>query len=346
MEDCRVRVLARASTAAETEAALAELSPRQRARVDVVEGDPSAIDFGLSGAELKALAREITHLHHCAQVTHHGVDRKTAERVNLGAAHEALELARICARLECLVFHSTAHVSGDRTGIVREDELQAGQSFRNVVEETMARAEKLLRAAMPSLPIAVVRPSTVVGDSRHGGIDRFDGPYVLILLVLTSPPDLSLPLPGRGDEPLNLVPVDWVARAAVAIGRDVRSRGKTFHLVDPHPLTARRVFELVARACGRRGPRGSIPANLAKMVLSAPGLDKLAKGQRAFLDTLTTPVAYDTRNADDLLGALGVAPCPPLETYVDKLVDFAQERVRQKRAARREGPDESEETRA
>ena len=102
-----------------------------------------------------------------------------------------------------------------------------------------------------------------------------------MLLVVTSPPDLALPLPGRGDEPLNLVPIDWVARASVALGRDPRARGRTFHLVDPHPLTTRRVFELVARAGGRRGPRGSIPANLAKALLRAPGLDRIAKSPRA-----------------------------------------------------------------
>ncbi len=339
----RVRALTRPSALEQAQAALAELAPHERDRVDVVEGSAAAIDFGLSGAEFKALAGEVTRVHHCAQVTSLGVDRKMAERINVGGAQEALEFARYCDRLECLVFHSTAQVSGSRSGVVREDELNAGQSFRNVVEETKARAEKLMRAAMARLPIAVVRPATLVGDSRTGAVDRFHGPYLLVLLVLTSPPDLALPLPGRGDEPLNVVPIDWVARAAVALGRDTRARGRTFHLVDPKPLAARRVFELVARAGGRRGPRGSIPANLAKALLRAPGLDRFAKTPRAFLDTLTTSVTYDARNADDLLGALGVPPCPPFESYVERLVEHVQERLRRRRVARSEAPVEAEE---
>jgi nucleoside-diphosphate-sugar epimerase len=187
------------------------------------------------------------------------------------------------------------------------------------------------------VPIAVVRPSTIVGDSRTGEIDRFDGPYLLVLLVVTSPPDLALPLPGLGDEPLNLVPIDWVARASVALGRNPRSRGRTFHLVDPRPLTARRVFELVARAGGRRGPRGSIPANLARAVLRAPGIDRIAKSPRAFLETLTTQVSYDSRNADELLASLpgDTGACPPLETYVDKLVEYVQHRMRQRHAPKK-----------
>jgi thioester reductase-like protein len=342
-ERCRVRALSRPSGMEPLAATLAELLPAERDRVDVVEGSAAAIDFGLSGAEFKALATEVTRVHHCAQVTSLGVDRKMAERINLGGAQEALEFARSCERLECLVFHSTALVAGNRSGVVREDELNEGQSFHNMVEETKARAEKLMRAAMPRLPIAVVRPATMVGDSRTGAVDRFHGPYLLVLLVLTSPPDLALPLPGRGDERLNLVPIDWVAQAAVALGRDARARGRTFHLVDPKPLSARRVFELVARAGGRPGPRGSIPANLAKALLRTPGLDRFAKTPRALLEALTTSVTYDARNADDLLGVLGVPPCPPFEAYVERLVEHVQERMRQRRVARTEPPAEAEE---
>jgi thioester reductase-like protein len=312
-----------------------QLPVEQRKRVRLVEGDAAAIDLGLSGTEFKTLARDITRIHHCAQVTHVGGDRRAAERINVDGTREVIEFAGSCERLECLIFHSTAHVAGDRRGPVLEEELKAGQSFRSLIEETKARAEKLVRRAMDHIPIAVVRPSTIVGDSRTGEIDRFDGPYLAFLLVVTSPPDLALPLPGRGDEPLNLVPIDWVARAAAAIGRDHRARGRTFHLVDAHPLTARRVFELVARAGGRRGPRGSIPANLARALLRAPGLDRIAKSPRAFVETLTTRVTYDTRNADELLGSLGVEGCPPLETYVDKLVEYIQERIRQRRAVKK-----------
>jgi thioester reductase-like protein len=328
----RVEAVVRPKFVEDVRAMLDVLPAEQRRRVHIVEGDAAAIDHGLAGTEFKALARQLTHIHHCAQVTYLGVDPKTAEQVNVGGAREAIELASCCDNLRCLVFHSTAHVSGDRRGIVTEDELQAGQTFRSVVEETKARAEKVIRSAMARLPIAVVRPSTIVGDSSTGEVDRLDGPYLLVLLVVTSPPDLPLPLPGRGGEPLNLVPIDWVARAAVALGRAPRSHGRTFHLVDPRPLTARRVFELVARSGGRRGSRGSIPANLAKALLRTPGLDRIAKSPRAFLETLTTPVTYDARNADDLLPALGVPACPPLESYFDKLVEYVQERVRQRRA--------------
>jgi thioester reductase-like protein len=324
----RVRALTPSRRLEKARAHIEKLPEAQRRRMVLIEGDACAIDLGLSGAELKSLASEVTRIHHCAGVLHSGIDRAAAERANVGGAKEALEMASQCGRLESLIFHSTAFVSGDRTGVVREDDLEEGQSFRSAIEETHARAEKLMRAAMARLPIVVVRPTTVVGDSRTGDVDHLDGPYLLILLMVTSPPDLALPLPTRGDAPLNLVPVDWVARASVALGRDRRARGRTFHLADLRALTARGVFDLVARALGRPPPWGSIPTGLAKAVLRAPGLERLANSPRAFLETLTTPVTYDARGTDELLPSLGVAACPRLETYVDRLVEHVKERGR------------------
>lgn len=316
---------------ADAREALDELPLEQRARVNLLEGDAAAMDLGLSGAEFKAVTAEVDRIHHMAQVSYLGADRRLAEQVNIGGAREVIELARECGSLRSLVFHSTAQVSGTRTGLVLEHDLEKGQEFRNAVEETLARAEKMMRAEMKRLPICVVRPTIVVGDSKTGEVDRFDGPYFLILLIVTSPPELPLPLPGRGDTLLHLVPIDYVVRAAHLIGRDPRAIGRTFHVGDPAPLTARRVFELVAAAGGRRVPRGFIPANLTKALLRTPGLDRLAKSPRAFLDALATPVSYSFANTTELLADTDVR-CPPFESYVDDLVEYVQHRLRERRA--------------
>lgn len=333
-----VHAVVHAKFEAEAREALDALPLEQRARVGLVEGDAAAMDLGLSGRELAALAGEVDRIHHMAQISYLGADRKMAEQVNVGGAREILEVAGACRSLRCLVFHSTAHVAGDRAGLVLEEDLEKGQGFHNAVEETLARGEKMMRAAMKKLPICVVRPTIVVGDSKTGEVDRFDGPYFLILLIVTSPPDFPLALPGRADTPLHLVPVDYVVRAAAAIGRDPRAPGRTFHVGDPAPLSARRVFELVAAAGGRRTPRGFIPANLTKALLRTPGIDRLAKSPRAFLDALATPVSYSFANTAELLADTNVR-CPPFESYVEGLVEFVQHRLREKRARETEVDD-------
>ncbi|MCC6552259.1 MAG: SDR family oxidoreductase [Polyangiaceae bacterium] len=299
-------------------------------RVVLLEGDPSAMDLGLSGAEIRQLAREVDRIHHLAHTGHAGVDRKVAEAVNVIGTAEILELARACSSLECLVHHSTALVAGDRRGVVYEDELEHGQGFRNAIEETRMRAEVLARRAMRELPIAIVRPTTIVGDSRTGEIDRLDGLYLLVLLIIAAPAEIAIPLPGRGEAPLNVVPIDFVVRAAHAIGRYRLAPGRTFHLADPRPLPARDLFDRVAHAGGRRAARGHIPSNLAKALLRAPGIERFVRSPRAFVEQLMTPVRYDTRNTDQALEGTGIT-CPPFESYVDALVAAVQDRMRERR---------------
>jgi thioester reductase-like protein len=336
-----VHAVVRPRAAEEAKFALAALDPQQRARVEVHEGDAAAMDMRLAGTEYLALAKKLRRIYHCAHVGHFGAERSAAEHANIEGTREALQLARACASLECLVHYSTTAVAGDRTGLIREEELERGQRFRDVVQETRARAEKLVRAAQGELPAVVVRPSILVGDSRTGEVDKLDGPYLLFAILLTSPPDLALPLPGDCEQPLHLVPVDHVARASHQLSRDPRALGRTFHIVDPHPLTARRVFEAVARAAGRRSPKGSIPANLAKALLRTPGLDRFARSPRAFLDTLVTEVTYDAAGADALLAEASIV-CPPFDSYVERLVEHVQHKLRERRTRRAEEPSDGD----
>ena len=317
------------------------LSAEQRARVVFLEGTPHAMDLGLSGAELRQLAREVDRVHHLAHVGSSAVDRRTAHTINVVGAAEILEFSRAASRLKCLVFHSTAHVSGDRTGVVYEDDLDRGQSFRSDADETRMRAEVLLRRAIREVPIAIVRPTTIVGATGAGESDRLEGIYLLVLLVVATPAEIAIPFPGRGDTPLNIVPLDYAIRAAHAIGLHPSAPGRTFHLADPNPLSARSAFELVTRAGGRRTAKGSIPSNVAKALLRTPGIDRFARSPKAFVEQLTSNVRYDTRNTDQVIGSAGIT-CPPFESYVDDLVNVVREHVKARQRRRESVADEVE----
>jgi thioester reductase-like protein len=330
-----VYVLIHPKFAPQAREALDQLARDQRDRVVAFEGDAAAIDLGLSGKEYLELASRVRHIHHLAQVTYPGVSRKMAEAVNIGATREIIELGRACTKLTSIVMHSSATVSGNRTGLVLEEELEARQTFRSVVEETLARSERLIRGAMADLPIVVVRPTQIVGDSRTGEVDRFDGPYLLILLIVSSPQDFPVLLPTRGDAPMNLVPIDYVVQAARLIGTKPQAVGRTFHLTDPRPLTVRQMFQLVAQSGGKRLPGGFIPSRVTKALLSTPGVHLLSKSPRAFIDVIATPVRSDTRNTDDILAGHELH-CPPFESYVDELVSFVKRRVQERRARHEE----------
>jgi thioester reductase-like protein len=301
------------------------LDPADRERVVMIEGDAAAIDLGLSGVELRQLARDVDRIHHVAHASYLGVDRATAETLNVVGAAEIVEVAKLMTGLRCLVFHSTAFVSGDRRGTIYEEDPPTTGSFPSLVEETRAKGEQLVRRAGKSLPIAIVRPTMIVGDSGTGEVERLDLPYLFVLLLLAAPADLTLPIPSRGDPPLHVVPIDFVVRAACAIGRDPRAPGRTFHLVDPSPLPVRRFIETIRQIRERRASWIEL-RTFARSVLRTPGIEGFLRSPKALVDQLFTSVRYDSANADMVLGPLGIT-CPPVDSYAEKIVIAVEERL-------------------
>ncbi len=308
------------------------------ANIELLSGDVVDMHLGLSADEYKRVCDEVTHIFHLAAISYLGVPKETAWRVNVDGTRNVIELARDATRLERLNHFSTCYVSGDRVGVIAEDELDAGQTFRNAYEETKFHAEQLMRKAAKTLPVTIYRPSSVVGDSKTGEIDKFEGPYYLGILLVTSPVTVPLPLPGDGVAPLNVVPVDFVVEAVWAISRDPRALGRTVHLVDPNPMSARRVYELVAEKTERKLPKFHLSARATDMVLRLPLVEKLARPQRAAISYVNHLAIYNSDTALELLDGTGVR-CPPLKTYLDKLVEFVREHYRKQREAAAEVED-------
>jgi dephospho-CoA kinase len=317
--ETRFYVLARDKFAIDAEHLIDALGAGDRA--EVLVGDVCDMDLGLSSYEYRALSKELTWIHHLAGIYFMGVDDDTARRVNIGGTRTVLDLARDAGRLERAVHWSTAMVSGDRHGTVYEEDLENGQKFHNAYERTKYDAERAVRAAMRQLPITVVRPGIIVGDSTTGEIDKLDGPYYLMVLIATNASGLRLPILGRGDAPLHLVPIDYVVDAAWQVAHSPGAAGKTFHLVDPNPLTAGAVFDAVAEAANTEKPRGHIPRPLARAVLRTPGLARLGRGPLAFMDMLDHAVHYDSANTAQALAGTTVR-CPSLPDYLPQLVRY------------------------
>lgn len=300
------------------------------ATVEILTGDVVDMHLGLSGEEYQRLCERVTDIFHLAAVSYLGVPKETAWRVNVDGTRNLLELARDCEHLKRFNYFSTCYVSGDRVGVIAEDELERGQGFRNAYEETKFQAERLVQRAGNTLPVTIYRPASVVGDSRTGEIDRFEGPYYLGILLVTSPLVVPLPLPGNGVAPLNVVPVDFVVKAVWAISRDPRGAGRIFHLVDPNPMSARRVYELIAEKAHKKLPKFNLSARAADVMLRLPLLEKLARPQRAAISYVNHLALYNCHNTLELLDGTGIR-CPPLSSYLEQLVAYVREQYKKRR---------------
>lgn len=361
----RFTLLVEESRKKATDTALAELPAGDRKRVRVAFGDVRKMDLGLAGLEIETL-KDTTHVFHLAAIQSTTADRGLLQAVNVDGVRNMLALARELPALDRFVHFSSCFVAGDRPGVILEEDLEFPEgssggppAHRTAYEESKMRGEKLARAAMADLPITVVRPSVVVGDSVSGAVDRFDGVYAMGILIVASPLSVPLPLPGPGLAPLHLVPVDYLTRVVCLLATDERAVGKTFHVVDPNPLSGRQVYELVAKKAGKKvsglpslwnssvamsvaAQRGSAMlsslAATASTVFSAvsghagPRLESVKRSASA-VELFDRFVIFNAANTAGIVAGTDVV-CPRFDTYVDALVRFVKESLREERKNR------------
>ncbi|MFL5426203.1 MAG: SDR family oxidoreductase [Myxococcales bacterium] len=301
-------------------------------RAEVLVGDISSLHLGLSTEEYREAVETVTDVLHAAEWSFLGATLEEMRRVNVEGTRSALDFAADCRKLRRFTHFSTVYVSGDREGVVAEDELDCGQAFRNSYEQTKFEAEGVVRSAMTTIPCTVLRPSIIVGDTKTGEIDRFEGPYVVAILLVTSPLQVAVPLPGNGVAPLNVVPIDYVVAAAAHIHGDERAVGRTFHLADPNPSSSRRIYELIAERQGRKLPRLSLGYRVADAILRLPGLEKLTREQRTAIAYVNHLSFFSTRGVLEILDGTGIR-CPPIEGYLDTLIEYVRAEYKRKRDA-------------
>ena len=241
-----------------------------------------------------------------------------AQRVNVEGTGNVLDFCRGAERLERLNYVSTAYVAGDRTGVVYEHELDLGQGFKNHYESTKFQAEVWVRELMDTVPTTIYRP----GDRRRrlAARGRRRSSTAPTTCCASSPRPRARGMPianiGRGATPFNVVPVDFIVDAMVALGRADRRDRRDRSPLRPRAAQLGEMFELLSRALRR--PRASyrVPPRVVAAALRF-GADprRLRRHPGESIRYLNHPVRYDTRRAGELLAALGPAlPALPRST--------------------------------
>jgi thioester reductase-like protein len=254
------------------------------------------------------------------------VPLEVAQRVNVEGTGNIVGFCRRCEKLERHNYVSTAYVAGTRKNVVYEHELVMGQWFKNNYESTKFQAEVWVRDSMDDVPTSVYRPAIVVGDSRTGETQKFDGPYFMLRSIAVS---LRYRLPitkyGRSKAPFNVVPVDFVVNGLMAGSKDDGAVGETFHLVDPDPISAGEVFGLLSELYASKKPAYTIPAAPVALALRAKPVRALFKGIPAeSIQYLNHPVRYDARCATELLERSGLR-LPRFTEYAETMVRYFRE---------------------
>lgn len=290
----------------------------------IVEGDITEPQLGISTNDLATIQFETTDVFHLAAAYDLAVSKDVAFRVNLEGTKNVNDLVCSIKNLRRYNYISTCYVAGKRKGRILETDLEHNEGFRNFYEETKYLAELEVEKLKSHLPVTIFRPSVVVGDSETGETAKYDGIYYLIHYLRKAPSVLRVINVGNKDVRLNLVPVDFVVDAIVALARDKGAVGKTLAIADPQPLTTAELFDAIAKEMTGRKSEFNPPPRLIERFLNLKVSPPITGLPSYGVPYFFVPQTYDTEMADGLLKKHKIV-CPRFDSYVHILLDFVEE---------------------
>jgi NAD(P)-dependent dehydrogenase (short-subunit alcohol dehydrogenase family) len=305
-------------------------------RIVPVIGDLSQEKLGCAD-RIDELKGEIDHFYHLAAIYDMTADAESQRIANVEGTREAVELAEA---LEAKRFHMVSSIAaaGLYKGTFTEDMFEEAEKLENhPYFQTKHESERVVREEC-DVPWRVYRPGIVVGHSETGEMDKIDGPYYFFKLLQRARNAVPQWFPGVGIEGrrINIVPVDFVAKAIDHLAHLDGFDGQAFHLTDPNPLTAGQVINAFARAA--HAPEAAmridsrmfefIPKQVRSGLTMLPPVKRITDTvladlgiPRQVLVYINYPADFDSTKTQTALEGTGIS-VPPLASYADKLWDY------------------------
>ncbi len=321
-------------------------------KIEIIPGDVTYENLGIPFNLFNRLSSEVDNVFHCAALTNFDETRKREiERVNVEGTRNVLDFT-LKLRQPDFHFMSTSYVCGQKEGIFYEDELDVGQKFNNIYEESKFKAEKLIKEYRKKFSIKVViyRPAIIVGDSRTGWTSNFLGFYSLIravhLLVEVFKEDLRtggkralkagvsykgkellipLRVPAIANKSLNIVPIDYVTDVVMRIFKTKNSLSRTYHIVNPNLPTIGSIQRIICSIFNISGVRITAPKEFE--------LTPMTSWENFFAETIKVfspylqrkePIFSD-KNTQEILNGTSIK-CPFIsERFISKLISYCLE---------------------
>ncbi|MFC3965307.1 SDR family oxidoreductase [Nocardia jiangsuensis] len=332
---CLIRPRGAESSAARLRAALRasadmydiELTGEQLSRCRAVTGDITAPTGGVEPGDL----RGVTEIWHAAASL--AFEEVRAEEITLHNEQGTANIVDLARKIDCAVFNyvSTAYVAGQRRGRVGETPVPESTTPNNHYERTKIAAERIVTGAGFDTA-RIFRPSIVIGHSRTRVATTFSGLYGFIhglqrtrATVRRSLGDLlnfrPLRLLAAGETPVNFIPIDLVASAAVRIANHGAGSG-IYHLANTTPPRLADCWDSATTTLGMVRP--VFVDDTGDFTLVDQKLDEQLGFYRPYLND---EKHFDVSNSEAVLG-VGALSCPlsadEMSRYVEWFVDHQE----------------------
>jgi NAD(P)-dependent dehydrogenase (short-subunit alcohol dehydrogenase family)/thioester reductase-like protein len=301
-----------------------------------VNGDLSQEKLGCAD-QIDEMRGNVEHFFHLAAIYDMTADAESQRIANVEGTREAVRLAEA---LDAKRFHMVSSIAaaGLYKGTFTEDMFDEAEKLDNhPYFQTKHESEQVVREEC-DVPWRVYRPGIVVGHSETGEMDKIDGPYYFFKLLQRARNAVPQWFPGVGIEgrKINIVPVDFVAKAMDHLAHLEGFDGQAFHLTDPNPLTAGQVINVFARAA--HAPEAAmridsrmfefIPKQVRGGLMMLPPVKRITDQvlhdlgiPRSVLVYINYPTDFDSTKTQTALEGTGIS-VPPLGSYAERLWDY------------------------
>jgi long-chain acyl-CoA synthetase len=302
-------------------------------RVEPVLGDLLVPRLGLDERRWAAAADGLVRVVHAAADIRFDRDLHESRRYNVEGTRVVADMARDAARggsLRRFDWIGTAFVAGLRRDLVAEGDLEHDAGWKNPYEQSKYEAELWLRQEGKDLPVTIFRPSIVVGDSRTGRTTNFGMLYWPIQLYARG---WWRTVVGRPETKVDIVPVDWLADAFLALSEPGAAVGGCYHLAaGPEGALSIAEFAAIAQRFFGGPPARYVEPDtfftwvrpVVDLFLWGKRRRVIREGGRFFIPYMTGNPLFDTSRARAALGALGLLP-PSAASYVETLLRYCKE---------------------
>lgn len=216
-------------------------------RLTPVAGDLAEPGLGLRDADRRLLETTVDAVYHNGAQVHHVLPYERLRAANVAGTLEILRLA--CGQRPMAVHFISSLSVLPPAGLAQgrrfreSDPLDSRDLPTGGYNRSKWMAEQLVRQAHErGLPGSILRPGPIAGDSISGAFN--DNDFLIRLLRGY----LQTGMAPVGNPSLDLLPVDYLARAAVYISLQAPARGGVFHLLHPQPVSAALLFAAIERA--------------------------------------------------------------------------------------------------
>ena len=339
IQDQRIAVIVRPNKKLSEVQRIEEIMQRWEQRLDrrlprpvVICGNINQPGLGLDDDDQRWVSEHCYGILHNAAILQFAGQSKLHEPwfTNLGGTENVLDAAKEWD-IRHLHYVSTSYVCGKSDRIVKESELDVGQSFRNDYERSKYEAEKLVSQADHFDSKTIYRPAVIVGDSETGFTSTYHGMFLYLRIFATLVPlqqtDLNgihqtpIQMPMNGDEPRNLVPVDWVSSVICHLVSTEAAHNRAYHLVPDECSTARQFID----ACCEYFNSGGV-----EFVGPDQPLDAESKFAQLFFENarvyeayLTSDPIFDKSNVEKYAGHLR---CPAIDAaMIRRFIKFGED---------------------